>query len=75
MTKNVKLIVSRYGLKKEFMHYSIKDAAISAYNDIETNQALPISIENNGKTEWENKGPSSNSYEKLCILGEISNEY
>lgn len=74
MSKNVKLIMSRYGGKVEFMHGSVKSAAVDACSDVETNEAAPVRIEVDGETVWANTGPFDGSYDKLRELAELPPE-
>jgi hypothetical protein len=68
----VKLNVHRHGIPESFEFESVKEAASSAWWDIEENQAYPVSIEESGVIVWENKGPFTESSEKLRELAEIS---
>ena len=70
MSKNVKLIMSRYGEKVNFMHGSVKSAASIACANVETNEAAPVRIEVDGVAIWESTGPFDDSYDKLRELAE-----
>jgi len=75
MNKSVKLIMSRFGSKCEFMHGSVKSAARDACADVEANEAAPVRIEKDGKIAWENNGPFGDSYDKLRELAGLPPEY
>lgn len=70
----VKLTMIRYGKKLEFTHETLRDAARDACTDVETNEASPVSIEENGVVVWENGGPFDGSYDRLRDLAELSDD-
>ena len=74
MSKNVKLVMSTYGRKVEFMHSSVMSAARDACADVETNEAAPVRIEVDGSVVWKNTGPFDGSYDKLRELAELPPE-
>ena len=62
------LIMTRYGKHIKSTHASIKSAAHTACKDIETNEAAPVSIKEDGIIVWQNTGPLDGSYDKLREL-------
>ena len=71
MSKNVKLTMTQFGKMIVFMHGSVKSAASAACADVKTNEAAPVSIEENGVLIWKNTGPFDDSYDKLRELAEL----
>lgn len=68
MSKPVKLTTLRFGMPYEWGHNSVEDAAFNACCDVESNEASPCKIFENGKLIWENTGPFDGSYAKLREL-------
>jgi hypothetical protein len=69
------LTMRRYGKNITFKHASVKQAAHDACADIETNEACPVKIEQDGVIIWENLGPNTDSYSKLIELSGLPQDY
>lgn len=67
------LTMTRYGQRHQFTYATVAAAARDACADVETNEAAPVSIEEeNGVVVWKNGGPFDRSYKKLRELAEIA---
>lgn len=64
----VTLTMASYGKRHVFIHATVRDAALDVCADIETNEACPISIEEDGVLVWRNGGPTDGSYDMLREL-------
>lgn len=62
------LTVTRYGQHNQFTYATVAAAASAACTGVETNEAAPVSIQENGVVIWKNTGPFDGSYDKLYEL-------
>ncbi len=68
------LTMTRFGQHHQFTHATVKDAARDACADVETNEAAPVSIEEDGVVVWRNGGPFNGSYDRLRELAGIADD-
>lgn len=63
-----KLTTVRNGVQYFFDHATVKKAAQQACADVESNEAAPVCIEQDGLVVWKNTGPFDGSYDKLLEI-------
>lgn len=75
MARTIKLRSSRFGRMVEHFYDSIEDAALSAVEDVGSNESCPMEIIDGETVVWETDGIFGDSMDKLRELANWEEDF